>query len=761
VYDLRGLRTTLYSQDTGLVTDVYDDMGNRIKHIDAVHDANGTEVQYVYDRDRLSEIEYPSKAPVTYKYENARLSEVTDETGAQSFEYGALGEKRRVLRTIARLDGTKVTFDTHFTTDSLGRQLQVVYPDGTTISNTYDDGGALAQVTGSGSGWSKVYADEIQYDVFGNRTHMRFGNNVETTWTYEPQRVRLSTVTTTLPSGPNVQQLVYGYDPASNPLTINNNVPALTGTSGMRPGPSTLTLTYDGVDQLTKVQGSGWVDASNDTTYDETFEYSASHNISHKARNHNIASQQQDATSFDSTYKYQSGHPHLPSTIDALTITYDLSGNPTERDNGATGVQQTLTWDDDNRLSTITTSTYVQTNTYDAFGTRALRDENGDQTLFANQYFDLAGTNGGEEYVFAGDMRVATVLGGFTSGENPAPPTTPGTPYYLHPDYLGSTAVVTTDAGDAQESHDYFVDGEAWVDHTSATPVNGYLFEGKPYDKLTGFYDYGQRFYDPRTSLWLGEDPAFTGSPGKAVGRPTMLAVSAFSAQSPGRFIDPDGREPAGLSGFDLGGAAPSFPDPFARASHHAMQIAQDPNTYKEVAFTIAAAVVPYGDAVNRARKGDYKGAVASAAIQTVFLGIHLIGAEAPPGASPYEDGFEPPQLPSAPDTFAPDPWDGPRYWRGSRGGQAPDFTPGPNEYRVDPNTGTVKPTHGVSVFDNPESVSAKGFQPHEVDQSTIPDTLQIKQRGTDPHHYEIMPKEGTKLTPLEFTTACQSILCK
>jgi RHS repeat-associated protein len=546
-YDLRGLRTTLLNDDTGPVTDVYDDMGNRIKHIDATHAANGSVVYYDYDRDRLSQINYPSKPQVAYTYEDARLAEVTDETGAQSFEYGALGEKRRVLRTIKRLDGTTVTFDTHFTTDSLGRQLQVVYPDGTTISNTYDDGGALAQVTGSGSGWSKVYADEIQYDVFGNRTHMRFGNNVETTWTYEPQRIRLSTVTTTLPSGPNVQQLVYGYDAASNPLTINNSVPALTASSGLRPGPSMLTLNYDDVDQLVKVHGSGWVDVSNDTTYDEAFEYTPSHNIDKKERTHNIASLLQTATSFDSTYKYASGHPHLPSSVSSATgtlkIIYDPSGNPIERDNSTTGLHQTLTWDDDNRLSTITASTYVQTNTYDAFGIRALRDENSDQTLFANQYFDLAGTNGGEKYVFAGDMRVATVLGGFTSGKNPAPPTDQGTPYYLHPDYLGSTAVVTTDAGDAQESHDYFVDGEAWVDHTSATPVNGYLFEGKPYDKLTGFYDYGQRFYDPRTSLWLGEDPAFTESPGKAVGRPIMLAVSAFSDANPSRFMDPDGRE--------------------------------------------------------------------------------------------------------------------------------------------------------------------------------------------------------------------------
>jgi RHS repeat-associated protein len=100
-------------------------------------------------------------------------------------------------------------------------------------------------------------------------------------------------------------------------------------------------------------------------------------------------------------------------------------------------------------------------------------------------------------------------------------------------------------------------------------------------------------------------------------------------------------------------------------------------------------------------------------------------------------------------------------FYRGAKPGQAPDLTPKPNEFKVDPATGYVKDTHGVSVFNNPESVSSKGFEPHQVDQTTIPDTLRIRQRGKDPAHYEIMPQEGAKLTPAEFTQACKGIGCK
>ena len=53
---------------------------------------------------------------------------------------------------------------------------------------------------------------------------------------------------------------------------------------------------------------------------------------------------------------------------------------------------------------------------------------------------------------------------------------------------------------------------------------------------------------------------------------------------------------------------------------------------------------------------------------------------------------------------------------------------------------GNVQPTHGVSVFDNPDSCSCRGFVPHEVDSESVSEDLKIIQRGKDPAHFEIMP---------------------
>jgi RHS repeat-associated protein len=67
------------------------------------------------------------------------------------------------------------------------------------------------------------------------------------------------------------------------------------------------------------------------------------------------------------------------------------------------------------------------------------------------------------------------------------------------------------------------------------------------------------------------------------------------------------------------------------------------------------------------------------------------------------------------------------------RGGSSVD--PKPGEYKV--KDGMVQPTHGVSVFSNPDKTAKWGT--HEIE--SIPPELQIKQRGRDPEHYEIMPK--------------------
>ena len=38
--------------------------------------------------------------------------------------------------------------------------------------------------------------------------------------------------------------------------------------------------------------------------------------------------------------------------------------------------------------------------------------------------------------------------------------------------------------------------------------------------------------------------------------------------------------------------------------------------------------------------------------------------------------------------------------------------------------------THGVSVFNDPNEVTCRGFNAHKIDESSVPDTLKIQQRG-------------------------------
>ncbi|WP_412103894.1 RHS repeat-associated core domain-containing protein [Streptomyces californicus] len=98
-------------------------------------------------------------------------------------------------------------------------------------------------------------------------------------------------------------------------------------------------------------------------------------------------------------------------------------------------------------------------------------------------------------------------------------------------------------------------------------------------------------------------------------------------------------------------------------------------------------------------------------------------------------------------------------YYRGAKGG-APSFVPRPNDYKVDPATGFVKETHGVSLFDNPGSITSRGFEPHGINPASMPATLRIIQRGKDVNHYEIVPAPGANLTPARYGEELSKIRC-
>jgi len=107
----------------------------------------------------------------------------------------------------------------------------------------------------------------------------------------------------------------------------------------------------------------------------------------------------------------------------------------------------------------------------------------------------------------------------------------------------------------------YFPFGETWVEESSNTERTPYLFTSKELDEDTGLYYFGARYYDARTSVWASPDPILgsylpTGDPQKDKSLPAMgvfsspnLALYTYVANSPVKFVDPDGqlrREPLG-----------------------------------------------------------------------------------------------------------------------------------------------------------------------------------------------------------------------
>jgi RHS repeat-associated protein len=235
----------------------------------------------------------------------------------------------------------------------------------------------------------------------------------------------------------------------------------------------------------------------------------------------------------------------LPTLIGSLQLTYDASGNPTSRKKGDTGAIQNLVWDDDNRMVSFSGGNANQRNTYDASGNRVRRKSTQSETIFSSPYFDLENGVQGVSHMFAGGSRVASKLGKFAGGASPAAPTKAGTAFFFHADHLDSTSVLTDENGAVQESIEYFSDGEMWIDRGPLRPVSGFLFSSKPFDPDTGFYDFGQRFYDPRASLWLGVDPVVKeDAAGRFINAPLVLSVAAYAHWSPGYVQDPDGRDP-------------------------------------------------------------------------------------------------------------------------------------------------------------------------------------------------------------------------
>ena len=77
-------------------------------------------------------------------------------------------------------------------------------------------------------------------------------------------------------------------------------------------------------------------------------------------------------------------------------------------------------------------------------------------------------------------------------------------------------------------------------------------------------------------------------------------------------------------------------------------------------------------------------------------------------------------------------------YYRGGRA-----LEPKPGEVKVDPGTGLLRTTYGISVSSTPEGLERFGGA---FVIGGVPETLRIIQRGRRPEHFEVVPARPMSL---------------
>lgn len=112
----------------------------------------------------------------------------------------------------------------------------------------------------------------------------------------------------------------------------------------------------------------------------------------------------------------------------------------------------------------------------------------------------------------------------------------PYTPiYWYHPDYIGNVEFVTDRTGQPYQHFYYAAFGDPMVSqHVGTGSFNSaFRFNAKEYDEETGNYYYGARYYEPKSSIWMGVDALATSYPG--------MNPYKFTMGNPIMAIDPDG----------------------------------------------------------------------------------------------------------------------------------------------------------------------------------------------------------------------------
>jgi len=389
-YDQLGRLRSEQHPDGGLTEYELDLAGNLISKVTPALRAgipNGGAIRYTYEKERLVQIDYPNNvfnqvrfhygAPGAPHRRAGRIWLQEDGSGGEEFFYGPLGEVEKCIRTFIINAANVQTFVSEYAYDAWGRLQELHYPDGEVLSYHYDRAGQLERMSGEKQGFDYEYLRQMSYDKFGQPVFMKYGNGAGTTYAYQSDRRRLERLQVQVPAGQLMDQW-YTYDQAGNITSIENRAAAPAG----QPGGTILhRYAYDELYRLIEASGE-WEGAQSRRRYEWFMEYDQLNNPVLQSRARFEDGREEPVATALLDYRYDSGRPHVPSTIGERQYRYDAGGNQL-------GWQRPeafrlAVWDEEQRLAAFSDNGYVTQFTYDARGQRAIKSHGGAQGLFAD-----------------------------------------------------------------------------------------------------------------------------------------------------------------------------------------------------------------------------------------------------------------------------------------------------------------------------------------------------------------------------------------
>ena len=199
-------------------------------------------------------------------------------------------------------------------------------------------------------------------------------------------------------------------------------------------------------------------------------------------------------------------------------------------------MSRTITWDEEDRASSIADLGSTTTYRYDDDGTLALERGPQGELEYVNRYYTAIDGGVAWKQFFAGDLQVATKEVKANATEDKR--------YFLTGDLIGSINLVTQANGTLFEHLEYFPGGQIWVREKSEVYRQPTLFAGKYRDGFRNLYRTQARWYKPRDGVMLSPDPLLTGSPGTTVAEPRLLGAYTYAFDNPTRFTDRSGKAP-------------------------------------------------------------------------------------------------------------------------------------------------------------------------------------------------------------------------